>query len=92
MSCGSQRANRDRASISKMKTGKAAGLQKLALQQVDINEMKFGFMLVCATTNAIFILRQLQEKFLAKKKILTLTLYIWRKFLVECLRMLYTGL
>ena len=43
-------------SISKMKIGKAARLQKLALQQVDINEMKFDFMRVCGTTNAIFIL------------------------------------
>ena len=43
-------------SISKMKIGKAAGLQKLALQQVDINEMKFDFMPVLGTTNAIFIL------------------------------------
>ena len=51
MSCGSERANRDRESI-----GKAAGLQKLALQQVDINEMKFDFMPVCGTTNATFIL------------------------------------
>ena len=56
MSCGSERANRDRESISKMKIGKAAGLQKLALQQVDINEMKFDFMPVSGNTNAIFIL------------------------------------
>ena len=30
--------------------------------------MQFGFMLKCGTTNAIFITRQLQEKFLQKKK------------------------
>ena len=56
MSCGGERAKRDRESISKMKIGKAAGLQKLPLQMAEINEMKFGFMPVCATTNAIFIL------------------------------------
>lgn len=56
MSCGSERANRARESISKMKIGKAAGLQKLPLQQVDINEMRFDFMPVCGTTNATFIL------------------------------------
>ena len=43
-------------------------IEKLILQQVDINDIKFGFMPVCGTTNAIFILRKLQEKYLAKKK------------------------
>ena len=30
--------------------------------------MRFGFISGCGTTNAIFILRQLQEKYLAKKE------------------------
>ena len=36
-------------------------------QQVDIYKMQLGFMPRSGTTNAIFILRQLQEKYLAKK-------------------------
>ena len=35
--------------------------------------MKFGFMSGCETTTAIFILRQLQKKYLAKKKNLFFT-------------------
>ena len=35
---------------------------------VKIDDMQFGFMPGRGTTDAIFIVRQLQEKFLAKKK------------------------
>ena len=35
---------------------------------VKINDMQFGFMPGRGTTDAIFIVRQLQEKYLAKKK------------------------
>ena len=35
---------------------------------VSIDEMQFGFMPKCGTIDAIFILRQLQEKVLNKKK------------------------
>ena len=41
---------------------------KLTSQQVDIDEMQFDFMPGCGATNAIFILKQLKEKYLAKKK------------------------
>jgi len=35
---------------------------------VKMKDMQFGFMAGIGTTDAIFIVRQLQEKFLAKKK------------------------
>ena len=41
---------------------------KLIRQQLEIDEIQFGYMPECGTTNAIFILRQLQEIHLAKKK------------------------
>ena len=41
---------------------------KLIRQQLEIDEIQFGFMPECGTTNAIFILRQLQEIHLAKKR------------------------
>ena len=37
-------------------------------QQIDINDMQFGFMKGKGTTDAIFIVRQMQEKFRAKGK------------------------
>ena len=37
-------------------------------EQVNINDMQFGFMPGKGTTDAIFIARQVQEKHLAKKK------------------------
>ena len=37
-------------------------------KKVQINDMQFGFMAGKGTTDAIFIVRQLQEKYLAKKK------------------------
>ena len=40
--------------------------EKLIKQQVDINEMQFGFLPGCGATDVIFIFRQLQEKCLAK--------------------------
>ena len=43
--------------------------------------MQFGFMPGCETKNAIFILRQLQEKYLEKKEFALLHLHVWRKLL-----------
>ena len=43
-------------------------LEKRIRAQVHIDEMQYGFMPGRGTTDAIFIARQLQEKYLAKKK------------------------
>jgi len=37
-------------------------------QQIDINDTQFGFMKGKGTTDDIFIVRQMQEKFKAKGK------------------------
>ena len=37
-------------------------------KMVDIDKLQFGFVLGCGTTEAIFIARQMQEKFIALKK------------------------
>ena len=43
-------------------------LEKIIREKVDIAEMQYGFMPGRGTTDAIFILRQLQEQFLHKNK------------------------
>ena len=45
-------------------------VENLMHETVNIDEMQFGFCLCRGTTDAIFILRQLQEKYLAKHRIL----------------------
>ena len=40
----------------------------LIRQRVDIDKMQCGFMLGCGTSDAIFIVRQLQEKHLIANK------------------------
>jgi len=49
-------------------------------QQIDIDDTQFGFTKGKGTTDAIFIVRQMQEKFRAKgKKLFFLPLRIWKK-------------
>ena len=52
---------------------------------VKIDSMPFGFMAGRSTPDAMFIVRQLQEKYLAKNKELWMALWIWRKHLIGCL-------
>ena len=47
-------------------------VERLIRDRIEIDSMQFGFMPGRSTTDAIFILRQLQEKYLAKDK----TLYL----------------
>ena len=49
-------------------------LEKIIREKVDIAEMQYGFMPGRGTTDAIFILRQLQEQFL---HINNCTLSLW---------------
>ena len=43
-------------------------IEKIIRERISIDDMQFGLMPGCGTTDAIFILRQLQEKHLAKNK------------------------
>ena len=43
-------------------------VEKIMREQVNIDDMQFGFMPGRGTTDAIFILRQLQEKYLSKDR------------------------
>ena len=43
-------------------------IEQIIRDRITIDDMQFGFMPGRSTTGAIFILRQLQEKYLAKKK------------------------
>ena len=43
-------------------------LESLIHSQVDINNMQFGFMPGCSTTDAIYNHRRMQEKHLIRKK------------------------
>ena len=52
----------------------------LIRQRVEIDEMQCGFMLGCGTTDAIIIVRQLQEKHLITNKPLYMAfVYLWKK-------------
>ena len=65
MACGSYRAIKLLEQTMKIYE---RVLEKRIRSQVDINEMQFGFMPGKGTTDAIFIIRQLQEKHQQKKK------------------------
>ena len=43
-------------------------IEKIIRERISMDDMQFGFMPGRGTTDAIFILRQLQEKHLAKTK------------------------
>ena len=58
----------------------------LISQLVSIDNSQFGFVPGRGTTDAIFVVRQLQEKYLASNKTLPRLLYTWRRCLIEYLR------
>ena len=53
-------------------------------QRVEIDEMQCGFMLGCGTTDAIFIVRQLQEKHLIANKFLYMAFVYLEKKAFDC--------
>ena len=53
-------------------------------QRVEIDEMQRGFMLGCGTTDAIFIVRQLQEKHLIANKPLYMAFVYLEKKAFDC--------
>ena len=64
----------------------------LIRQRVEIDEMQCGFMLGCGTTDAIFIVRQLQEKHLIANKQLSPSTWplftLRRKYLIVYIKIL----
>ena len=54
-------------------------LEKIIRERIAIDDMQFGFMPGRGTTDAIFILRQMQEKYLGKNKKLHLAFCGLRK-------------
>jgi len=51
-----------------------------AEQQIEIDDMQFGFVNNMGTTGAIFIVRNMQENFRVKEKSPTLALLIRKSF------------
>ena len=59
-------------------------VERLIRQRVEIDEMQCGFMLGCGTTDAIFIVRQLQEKHLIANKPLYMAFGYLQKKAFDC--------
>ena len=53
-------------------------------QQIEIDDMQFGFVKGKGTTDAIFMARQMQENFRGKGRSCILVLRIRRKLLIGC--------
>jgi len=52
-------------------------------QQIEVDDMQFGFMKGKRTTDAIFAVRQMQENLELKERSSTLALCIWKKLLID---------
>ena len=64
-------------------------IERLMRQQVDVDEMQFGFRPGCKTTSADFFEVVTGGIFSKKEEFCTLHLQIWRKLLIKCLAILY---
>ena len=58
-------------------------LERRIRELVDIDSMQFGFMPGRGTTDALFVVRIMQEEYRDKKKKLYMCLWISRKHLIE---------
>ena len=67
-------------------------VENIIRKTVNNAKMQLGFCSGRSTTDAIFILRQLQGKYLAKHRNYTLHLFIWERPSIECLERYYGGL
>ena len=63
----------------------------LIRQLVSRDDSQFGFVPGRGTTDAIFVVRQLQEKYLAANKRLHMAFVDWRRLLIKYLGMLSGG-
>ena len=52
-------------------------------QQINTDDMQLGFMKGKGTTDAIFIVRQMQDKLQIKERRSIFTLWIWKKLLIR---------
>ena len=64
-------------------------IERRIREQVKIDDVWFGFRPGRGTTEAIFIVRQLQEKYRERKRICFSHSLIWRKHWIECLEKYY---
>ena len=62
------------------------------LRVKDIDEMQFGFMPGKGTTDAIFVARQMQEKCVAKKRMIYFAFVVLENHLTEFRGRLFGGL
>ena len=67
-------------------------LEERLREVVKIDECQFGFQEGKSTIDAIFILRQVLEKHIEKKKELFMYLWTWRRLLTGCQEKLLGGL
>ena len=56
--------------------------EKRIKELVKVDDMQFGFMPGKGTTDALFILRRMQEEFRGRRKSCTCVLWTWKKRLI----------
>jgi len=67
-------------------------LENKIRDMVDVDEMQFGFVPKKDTTDAIFIIRKLQEKYISVKKLFYLHSLTWKRHLIGYPERLFGGI